>query len=155
MVWYARNKQNLKYRQIYKAKELGRSGTTQYVWELSADLRESRIAKGAFSSGHVFAADNLASQSGGETTRYAFQLSGKYFRVTRGGWKTNLRGMIRLERAYRLKPIGNSLMYRRFLDDFSVYPVANVWDDVLATLGFLSKKSMLFRVPKNYWNVAF
>lgn len=30
-------------------------------------------------------------------------------------------------------------MYRRFLDDFSVYPIANVWSDVLAT-GFSEQK---------------
>ena len=139
VVWYASNKQSLKYRQPYRVKELGQAGTTQYVWELSPDLRESRIAKGRNPSGHVFAADNLASQSGGATTRFEFRVSGKQFRVARGGWKTNLLGMTRLYKAYRLKPIGNSLMYRRFLDDFSVYPIANVWDDVLAT-GFSEQK---------------
>ena len=139
VVWYTNDKQRLKYRQIYKVKELGQVGTTQYIWELSSDLRESRIPRGHSPSGHVFAADNLASQSGGITTRFEFQVCGKQFRVARGGWKTNLLGLTRLERAYRLKPIGNSLMYRRFLDDFSVYPIANVWDDVLAT-GFSEQK---------------
>ena len=139
VVWYARSKQHLKYRQIYKIKEFGEAGTTQYVRELSPDLRESRIAKGSIPSGHVFAADNLASQSGGTTTRFEYKVYGKQFRVTRGGWKTNFLGMTRLEKAYRLKPIGNSLMYRRFLDDFPVFPIANVWDDVLAT-GFSEQK---------------
>ena len=139
VVWYASNKQHLKYRQLHKVKELGQAGTTQYVWELSPGLRESRIGKGRIPSGHVFAADNLASQSGGATTRFEYKVSGKQFRVARGGWKTNFLGMTRLEKAHRLKPIGNSLMYRRFLDDFSVYPIANVWDDVLAT-GFSEQK---------------
>ena len=49
VVWYASNKQHLKYRQLHKVKELGRAGTTQYVWELSPDLRESRIGKGRIS----------------------------------------------------------------------------------------------------------
>ena len=139
VVWYGSSKEHLKYRQLNKIKELGETGTTQYVWELSPDLRESRISKGHSPTGHVFAADNLSSQSGGETTQFEFHVSGKTFRITRGGWKTNLQGMIRLAKAYRLKPIGNSLMYRRFLDDFSVYPIANVWDDVLAT-GFSEQK---------------
>ena len=139
VVWYAVDKERLKYRQLNKFKRLGETGTTQYLWELFPDLHESRIEKGHRPKGHVFAADNLSSQSGGETTRFEFPLSGKTFRVTRGGWKTNLQGMRRLEKAHRLKPIGNSLMYRRFLDDFSVYPVANVWDDVLAT-GFSEQK---------------
>ena len=139
VVWYAINKELLKYRQLNKIKELGKTGTTQYVRELSPDLQESRISKGYSPKGHVFAPDNLSSQSGGETTQFEFAVAGKIFRVARGGWKTNLQGMRRLEKAYRLKPIGNSLMYRRFLDDFSVYPIANVWDDVLAT-GFSEQK---------------
>ena len=139
VVWYAVDKERLKYRQLNKFKKLGETGTTQYVSELSPDLQESRITKGKSPKGHVFAADNLSSQSGGETTRFEFTVSGKAFRVARGGWKTNFQGMRRLEKAHRLKPIGNSLMYRRFLDDFPVYPIANVWDDVLAT-GFSEQK---------------
>ena len=139
VLWYGRNKKYLKYRQLYRLKQLGFAGTTQYVWELSTQLQDGRIPKGHAPSGHVFAADNLASQSGGETTRFEYSLEGKSFRVARGGWKTNLQGMDRLQRAHRLKPIGNSLMYRRFLDDFPVYPIANVWNDVLAT-GFSEQK---------------
>ncbi len=139
VVWYAVDKERLKYRQLNKFKKLGETGTTQYLWELSLDLQESRISKERNPRGHVFAADNLSSQSGGETTRFEFTVSGKIFRVARGGWKTNLQGMRRLEKAHRLKPIGKSLMYRRFLDDFPVYPIANVWDDVLAT-GFSEQK---------------
>ena len=103
VVWYASNKEHLKYRQLHKVKELGQAGTTQYVWELSPGLRESRIGKGRIPSGHVFAADNLASQSGGATTRFEYKVSGKQFRVARGGWKTNFLGMTRLEKAHRLK----------------------------------------------------
>ena len=139
VVWYGANKEHLKYRQLNKIKELGETGTTQYVWELSPELEESRISKEHSPTGHVFAADNLSSQSGGESTQFDFVVSGKTFRIARGGWKTNLQGMIRLAKAHRLKPIGNSLMYRRFLDDFLVYPIANVWDDVLAT-GFSEQK---------------
>ena len=139
VIAYAANKEHLKYRQLNKIKRLGKRGTTQYIWELSKHLLESRIPSGHQPRGHVFAAGDLRSQSGGRTTRFEFTLNGRKFGVTRGGWKTNLKGMYRLHKAHRLKPIGNTLMYRRFLDDFSVYPIANVWDDVLAT-GFSERK---------------
>ena len=139
VVFFAKNKPLLKYRQLNRSKILGEKGTTQYVWELSKDLQESRIPKGDVPRGRAFAADNLSSQSGSETTRYTYKVNGKTFRVNRGGWKTNFQGMQRLDKTFRLKPIGNSLMYRRFLDDFSVYPIANVWDDVLAT-GFTEQR---------------
>ncbi len=137
---YAKSKAALKYKTLYKQKVLGEKGTTQYVWDLTDDLQESRLSQNRTPNGRVFAADNLSSQSGGETTRYEYQYSGKGFSLARGGWKTNVVGMGRLDKSYRLKPIGNSLMYRRFLPDFSVYPIANVWDDVLST-GLTEQKS--------------
>ena len=140
VVWYALDKGQLKYRQLNRAKKLGERGTTQYVWQLSPQLEDSRISKGVQPWGHVFAADNLSSQSGGPTTRFQFRFFGQNYHVARGGWKTNIQGMERLAKAHRLKPIGNSLMYRRYLDDFAVYPIANVWYDVLAT-GFSEQKS--------------
>ncbi|QYY37128.1 site-specific DNA-methyltransferase [Ruficoccus sp. ZRK36] len=139
VLFYAKKKDALKYRQLNQKKVLGEKGTTQYVWQLSDNLEESRIQKGEEPDGAVFAADNLASQSGGQTTRFEYQVNGKKFRVTRGGWKTNLQGMQRLDKSFRLKPIGNTLMYRRILSDYGVYPIANVWDDVLAT-GFSEQK---------------
>jgi adenine-specific DNA-methyltransferase len=48
--------------------------------------------------------------------------------------------MIRLAKAARLKPIGRSLMYRRFLHDFAVSPKNNLWTDVLMT-GFSEEKT--------------
>ena len=137
---YAKSKEALKYKTLHRQKVLGEKGTTQYVWDLTDDLQESRLSQNRTPNGRVFAADNLSSQSGGETTRYEYQYSGKAFRLARGGWKTNVVGMGRLDKSYRLKPIGNSLMYRRFLSDFSVYPIANVWDDVLST-GLTEQKS--------------
>ena len=139
---YAKNRERLKYRMLHRPKILGEKGTTQYVWDLSDDLQESRISRDEEPLGKAFAADNLSSQSGGDTTRYAYEYFGKSFRVARGGWKTNLAGMGRLDKSFRLKPIGNSLMYRRFLSDFSVYPIANVWDDVLAT-GLTEQKTFV------------
>ena len=139
VIWYTRTKERLKYRQLNRPKRLGEKGTTQYVWEQAGTLEDFRLVKDVEPQGRVFAADNLASQSGGETTRFEYRIGDKTFRVTKGGWKTNFKGMERLEKAHRLKPIGNTLMYRRFLSDYSVYPIANVWDDVLAT-GFSEEK---------------
>ena len=139
VVWYANKKQCLKYRKLNRPKRLGEKGTTQYVWEQAGRLEDFRLVKGVEPKGRIFAADNLASQSGGETTRFEYCIDGKKFRITKGGWKTNFKGMQRLEKSHRLKPIGNTLMYRRFLNDFCVSPIANVWDDVLAT-GFSENK---------------
>ena len=56
--------------------------------------------------------------------------------------------MVRLAYAGRLKPIGNSLMYRRFLNDFTIAPINNVWDDVLAT-GLTEQKTYIVQTSQS------
>jgi adenine-specific DNA-methyltransferase len=48
--------------------------------------------------------------------------------------------MGRLQLADRFLVLGNSLRYVRFLDDFPVFPVTNLWDDT-GTSGFADKKT--------------
>jgi len=81
----------------------------------------------------------MKGQSGGASTQFEFILGGQSFHYGKGGWKTNRIGMERASRAARLKGIGKSLMYRRYLDDFSVYPITNSWGDVLST-GFSDQR---------------
>jgi adenine-specific DNA-methyltransferase len=147
ILWYAKEKASVKYRQLYVEKSLGEEGTTQYVNLQSPDgTSERRLTEaetgspGTIPEGwRVFAADNLTSQTAGETTIFEFGIGGQTFRPGKGGWKTNLRGMQVLAIAQRLKPIGNSLMYRRFFADFPVSPINNLWRDVLIT-GFSEAK---------------
>src|SRR6202035_3260608 len=86
---------------------------------------------------HIFAADNLTSQR--PPGDFPVQCHGRDFRPGKGYWKTHPEGFVRLGKAERLLPIGNTLMYRRYLYDFPVYPIANLWRDVLMT-GFSEEK---------------
>ena len=147
LVWYAKDLPHVKYRQIYTWKSLGTEGTTQYVNARSLDRQADRRltreelddpAKIAV-EWRVFASDNLTSQSAGQTTLFEPLIEGQIFHPGKGGWKTNATGMSRLASASRLKPIGNSLMYRRYFDDFPVSPINNLWRDVLIT-GFSEDK---------------
>jgi adenine-specific DNA-methyltransferase len=147
VLWYSKNHERVKYRQLFSDKILGESGTTQYVnvrdLEAQSDRRltkdEVRELSPDSTSYKVFAADNLTSQSPSSTTQFDFTVDGQVFRPGKGYWKTTERGLVRLRAANRLKPIGNSLMYRRFLDDFSVSPINNIWQDVFFT-GFTDEK---------------
>ena len=142
VIWFARDLNLMKYRQIHAKKVLGQPGTTQYVHrrhvELFGDRRENSDVE-IHPDERVFAADNLTSQSGGETTSAPFEYNGKVFTPGKNYWKTTQLGLKRLGQADRLKPIGRSLMYRRYLDDFFVSPISNVWRDVLMT-GFTETK---------------
>lgn len=147
IIWYAKDLTQVKYRQLYSWKTLGEEGTTQYVNARNTqEFTDRRLTADEISTPasilpdwRVFASDNLTSQSAGETTLFAFEQESQLFRPGKGGWKTNITGMQRLACADRLKPIGNTLMYRRYFSDFQVSPINNLWRDVLIT-GFSEDK---------------
>lgn len=140
VLMYGKNSEKTKYRNLYIAKELGKQGTTQYVWEENSDGTDSRILENYKDIDSVFAADNLSGQ-GSSNVPTPFCFNGTTFYPAKTGhWKPNYpNGLNRLSLANRLKPIGNTLMYKRFFSDFPVVPINNIWTDVLAT-GLTEKK---------------
>ena len=136
ILMYGKNITNTKYRAIYREKVLGEAGTTQYVWFKDSEGLDQRITSQQSDPdpSQVFAADNLTGQGvSREATPYEYN-GATYFPSSSGHWKPSYpTGMNRLARSERLKPIGRSLMYRRYLWDFSATPITNIWNDVLAT----------------------
>jgi len=83
----------------------------------------------------------ITSQSGSDSTKFEVELAGRKFLPSKGGWKTNADGMCRLVRAERIGFSGETLGFWRFLNDFNVRPINNVWDDT---------RSSGFSDPKRY-----
>jgi len=139
LIWYAKSRENLKYRAVYKEKALDGGGTSQYVWARDLNGQDHRRNNKTSEECRVFAASDMKGQTGGASTQFIATLNGQDFDYGKGGWKTSRQGMERLLKASRLKAIGSSLMYRRYIDDFSVYSISNYWDDVLST-GFSDQR---------------
>ena len=145
IVWFAKNIESVKYRQLYLAKGSGGAGGSGYNRiELSDGSRRGGSRSELFAppaGARVFTADNLVSQTTrvGQTTVFTVDLDGKSFRPKKGGWKTNRVGMDKLAQARRLIAAGDTLRYVRYLDDFAAFPLSNGWDDT-TTAGFASDK---------------
>jgi adenine-specific DNA-methyltransferase len=145
LVWYCRDIEALKYRQLYRLKTLDGAGASGYSRiELPTGERRSATAAemAAPPAGtRIFTADNFVSQTTrvGQTTVFPIEIAGRTFMPQRGGWKTNSSGVARLLAAHRLVPVGNTLRYVRYLDDFPAFPQNNLWDDT-TTAGFASDK---------------
>jgi adenine-specific DNA-methyltransferase len=144
VLFFARNQAALKFRHLYKRKIIGEEGTSQYRWIISDDrTKDRRLTKSEstlsdhLSGWEVFAPDNLTSQR--PPGSFPVPYHGRSYLPGKGFWKTHEVGFGRLAQSARLHPIGNTLMYRRLLNDFSVYPIANVWNDVVMT-GFSEEK---------------
>ncbi len=147
LLWYGKSRDHLKYRSLYLDKILGGEGTSQYTWYESRDTVKRFTSRNELSDlshstdgERIFAADNLTSQSSSSTTLMPFGYEGNVYLPGKGGWKSNEEGLTRLAIAKRLMPIGKSLMYKRYFDDFPVYPINNIWRDTLMT-GFTETKT--------------
>jgi adenine-specific DNA-methyltransferase len=147
ILWYAKNASMVKYRQIYRMREFGQEGSTQYTNICSPDAgatrsmtSEERADITKIPDGWtIFAHDNFTSQSGADSTRQPVSYLGNTYRPGSGGWKTNEQGASRLSKAYRLLGIGKTLRYKRKFDDFRAIPINNLWDE-FRTSGFADSK---------------
>lgn len=137
VLYYAKHKEKVKFRNLFSPSGLDQDVGNRYTRVQDASLmrrkmnpEERRGDKTAISQVRVFRHDNLKSQSGASTTGYDYFYDGILFKRGKGFWKTNLDGMRRLERAGRLGyPTPNSLAYVRFIDDFPVTPITDLWTD--------------------------
>lgn len=133
LVWYGKDRTKVKYRMLMLEKSHDSQGAGEYAYYLSEKGQLKRLSHSDFSDKEItensLRIDNLTSQSGGESTQFTYPHSGGSYSPGTGGWKTNLSGMKRLDKAGRLHVRSTSLNYRRFLKDFPVLPLSNMWDD--------------------------
>ena len=144
VIWYAKNRDSLKFNKQFKSKVFGREGAEKYNRLMMSDLScraimaDERIAGAAVPVGaRIYRQDNLTSQSigrdkgEGASSWFPVEINGESISPSpRVRWKTNEAGMQRLLTANRLEVTGDSLAYIRYLDDFGAIEINNLWDDV-------------------------
>ena len=146
LLWYAKERRQIKYRQPFSKRELGGEGASQYVWAEHLTTRAIR----RLSAAEVKATDAIGEEwrvfSAGDMTSSHHSpsdyvnLDGKTFHPAKNRyWSTSAAGIERLKAANRLMGIGKSLMYKRYQTDFPWIPVSSVWRDTLMT-GFSEAK---------------
>ena len=148
ILWYAKDRQSVKYRPLYRTKALGGEGSSAYAYvELpNGERRPMSLAERANpdlipAGSRPYRRDNLTSQSAGRekgegaASWFEVDLDGRQFRPSlQSRWKTNAIGMERLRFANRLTWYGVTLAYVRYIDDFPAFSLTNAWDDT--TIGY-------------------
>ena len=135
ILWYARKKAHCKFRALFNRKDVNNplSGAGEYknFWMGFGEYLTTKQAQRQPVEGFLrFRPDNTISQSGSKTTTFDFQYNGKIYKPTSGGWKSNFEGFIRLAKAGRFLERKTSISYVRFLKDFPVVPISDLWTDV-------------------------
>jgi adenine-specific DNA-methyltransferase len=147
IVWFAKNKNQVKYRQPYREKEAGSEGAASYNRVQSPDGMTVKGLRAGEDFGRDYeprgwrlvSSDNLTSQTGVESTQVAVAHFGETYRPTKGGWKTNALGLSRLGKASRVTQGGIALRYTRGFLDFAVVPLNDDWQDT-STGSFTEEK---------------
>ncbi len=126
MIWFAKKKEFIKYRDLYVPKQAGEPGATKYR-EISS-IRALRNS--AHTSTRLATSDQLTSQ-GESSTAQQFTFCGRKWEPRKGlHWKTTVEGMNRTAKAERVMQEGASVRYVRCLDDFAANPRTNIWLDI-------------------------
>ena len=136
VVWYAKRAEEIKYRQLFVPKVIGDEGSGEYVFvdedghrrQLSKPERDDQSKLSA--TARPYRQDNLTSTGFSAELSKPFEYDGQKYALSGAiHWKTTRVGLDRLALAGRLERRGVSLSYVRFLDDFPVFPLVNVWMD--------------------------
>lgn len=153
LLFYAKDKSKVKYRQPYVVKEVGGVGGGAYKKLRLPNLSQRAVTKAELDnpkslpiSSRVFRIDNLTSQSAGRdkgegaASWFPVEFEGETLRPSeKVRWKTNEDGMRRLLAAGRLSATATGLYYVRYFDDFEAFQEDNMWVDT-GIAGFASDK---------------
>lgn len=157
LLWYAKRKESLKFREPFYAKELGSGsfeaynkvrypdGTVRSLADLSEDERKNA---------DIVRYDNITSQSigrdkgEGAASWFPVKIEGREILPSlKVRWKTNELGMARLQKAGRLNASKNSLSYVRRLHDFIAASFHHIWTDTVISGSSLDKNYVVETLP--------
>ena len=133
IVWYAKDKPNVKYRALFDDKQLARAEYYNQI-ELADGTRrvitseESAGQKPLPDGARPYTLDNLTSARPPGNFPVSYQ--GRTFIPPNNFWKTSEKGIAGLIRANRISAVGSVLRYIRYFDDFPATARNNVWSNL-------------------------
>ena len=133
ILWYSKNKENLKFRQLFLDRKEGHTSLDRYDQHESELFNEEPVSKATTNINLLRRYQLAPLYSDGESASGSqpiiFQDS--EYKTRRGThWKTRPEGNIRLCKSNRIGKMGTTIRYKRYVGDFSVLPVTERWDSM-------------------------
>ena len=137
LVWYAKDIEKIKYRQLYEDRNVGDTSLDRYDMVLLSDGSTRRLSSQEIKTGVIpeggrrYQLAALYSE-GSSNTQQDFEFEGVTYRPRAGThWKTTVEGLKKLAKLGRIEKMGTVIRYRRFVDDFPVIPITDRWESVM------------------------
>jgi adenine-specific DNA-methyltransferase len=133
LIWYARDREKVKFRQLYQAREPGDKALDRY------DMAETRTGMGRRLTSAEMETGQVAEEAaryqlfplyseGASATPYTLAFEGREYAPRYDThWKTTPAGLTRLAEACRVERMGDVVRYKRYADDFPVVPIYDRW----------------------------
>ena len=141
VIWYAKDKELIKYRNLYASKNVGKGSEFVYADEPDGSYRRlstDEIEKFEATSNkyRVFKRSDLTSSGYTPSCTFPIDFNGQTF-VTSGGksWRTTRSGVTKLVEKNRLFVLGQKLYYKMYLNDFPYTSMINTWNDTIESAG--------------------
>ena len=139
LLWYGKNKEKTKVRHIFVEKGQNNSAHKGYNYVESRNGQRCRLTKQEMEDlsflpedSRVFSPISLESLGWSEHGSMPFSFHGKsYIPRDNAHWKTTSSGLKRLANSNTIVVSGNTLRYVLYQDSFPVYPLSNMWADVM------------------------
>ncbi len=136
ILFYAKNKETLKYRQPLREKSINGDGGAAYVFVEEANglrRRRNSVADQQNLSFRPYRQSDLRSSR--PPGSFPVTINGKTYTPHRGYWKTGEIGFKRLDKANRVVGTASTLNYIRYLGDYPAFPLNNIWTDLSSSVG--------------------
>jgi adenine-specific DNA-methyltransferase len=136
ILWYAKNRKQVKYRQLYADRVAGEVSLARYDYMELPNGTERRLTKEEMTTGNLKEEGKLLQftsliSDGQSNTLQRFDFQTSFFLPKEGShWKTSVEGLCRLSKAGRVTRAEKTVRYKRYLDDFSVIPIHDRWESM-------------------------
>jgi len=152
VVWYAKRRETVKYRPLWRPRKERTAGGTYNSIEIhdgtirrltAQEIRGESLPP----QGNRFRPDTIVSPGASSSGSAPIAFEGKeYFPSPGSHWKTSVEGMLTLTKARRVIANGTRLGYKRFESDFPWMPFDNVWGDTI--IGTFTEKIYVVQTPQ-------
>ncbi|MFV2064316.1 MAG: site-specific DNA-methyltransferase [Chloroflexota bacterium] len=144
ILFYGRDRDRLKYHQLYSERLGGTTSLDRYDWVEKQDGTERRLSAdeirgvAPLPAGRRFRFTSmLSARPAGSGDVREFVLGGRSYKPGTGTFKSDQEGLTRLAWSRRLRGGVRSLQYVRHVDDFPVIPVNDRWESVQIGTGLV------------------